>query len=68
MTWFWSAVWPNLAANALWVPVAYAAHWWLKHRRHRHAQAAADQRHSDLRGMVEEVLRAVSGDGDDPNG
>lgn len=27
---FWTAIWPNLAADALWIPVAALYHRWLR--------------------------------------
>lgn len=29
---FWDAIWPNLAANVIWVPLAGAYHLWTRHR------------------------------------
>lgn len=29
---FWTAVWPNLAANVVWIPVVGAHHWWTRHK------------------------------------
>ncbi len=29
---FWTAIWPNLAANVVWVPLAGAYHWWTRRR------------------------------------
>lgn len=28
----WTAIWPNLAANVVWVPVVGAHHWWTRRR------------------------------------
>lgn len=28
----WTAIWPNLAANVAWVPLAGAYHWWTRRR------------------------------------
>lgn len=28
----WTAVWPNLAANVVWIPVVGAHHWWTRRR------------------------------------
>ncbi|NUP48056.1 MAG: hypothetical protein HOW97_12185 [Catenulispora sp.] len=43
----WPQVWPNLAANVLWVPLAAVHHWLTRreirhlHQQHRKALAAA---------------------------
>lgn len=41
---FWAAVWPNLAASVLWVPVTLAGNWlvvrWHTARVHRHIEHA----------------------------
>lgn len=29
---FWVAIWPNLAANVVWIPVVGAHHWWTRHK------------------------------------
>lgn len=29
---FWTAIWPNLAANIAWIPVVGAYHWWTRHK------------------------------------
>lgn len=29
---FWTAVWPNLAADVIWVPLVAAHHWWTRRR------------------------------------
>lgn len=28
----WTAIWPNLAANIVWIPVVGAHHWWTRHK------------------------------------
>lgn len=29
---FWIAIWPNLAANVVWIPLAGIYHWWTRRR------------------------------------
>lgn len=29
---FWTAIWPNLAANVVWLPLAGGYHWWTRRR------------------------------------
>ena len=29
---FWTAIWPNLAANVVWIPVVGAHHWWTRRK------------------------------------
>jgi hypothetical protein len=29
---FWTAVWPNLAANVVWIPVVWVHHQWMRRR------------------------------------
>lgn len=29
---FWAAIWPNLAANVVWIPIVGAHHWWTRHK------------------------------------
>jgi hypothetical protein len=29
---FWTAVWPNLAANVVWLPLVGGYHWWTRRR------------------------------------
>lgn len=29
---FWTAIWPNLAANVAWIPVVWVHHLWMRHR------------------------------------
>lgn len=49
---WWSAIWPNLAANVLWVPLA-----WVHHRLMRRQ---ADQHHEAMKAHVTAALGAGS--------
>jgi hypothetical protein len=52
---FWTAIWPNLAANVVWLPLAGSYHWWTRRRfdvlhdtiRELHVKLERQQSHGD---------------------
>lgn len=59
--WAWLQLWPNLAANVIWVPVA-----WLHHVLSRRHTAKLQAEHAktvqELHGKIDDLTRRVTGD------
>lgn len=57
---WWSAIWPNLAANIIWVPIGWAGGWaggvWLKGHILKHLST----QHEDLKAHVTNLVESAT--------